>query len=42
MPLMLRYVARSDVGLVREGNEDSGYAGRACWPWRTAWGARGR
>ena len=27
MPLMLRYVARSDVGLVREGNEDSGYAG---------------
>ncbi|NED98722.1 PP2C family protein-serine/threonine phosphatase [Phytoactinopolyspora halotolerans] len=27
MPLMLRYVARSDVGLIREGNEDSGYAG---------------
>jgi PPM family protein phosphatase len=27
MPLKLRYVARSDVGLVREGNEDSGYAG---------------
>lgn len=27
MPLSLRYVARSDVGLVREGNEDSGYAG---------------
>src|SRR5215207_9111511 len=27
MPLMLRYVARSDVGLVRDGNEDSGYAG---------------
>ncbi|MGH8826069.1 MAG: PP2C family protein-serine/threonine phosphatase, partial [Jiangellaceae bacterium] len=27
MPLTLRYVARSDVGLVREGNEDSGYAG---------------
>jgi len=27
MPLILRYVARSDVGLVREGNEDSGYAG---------------
>lgn len=27
MPLTLRYVARSDVGLIREGNEDSGYAG---------------
>ncbi|HEX6337346.1 MAG TPA: PP2C family serine/threonine-protein phosphatase [Jiangellaceae bacterium] len=27
MPLILRSVARSDVGLVREGNEDSGYAG---------------
>ncbi|PSL05168.1 protein phosphatase [Haloactinopolyspora alba] len=27
MALTLRYVARSDVGLVREGNEDSGYAG---------------
>lgn len=27
MPLTLRYVARSDVGLVREVNEDSGYAG---------------
>ncbi|WP_157987512.1 Stp1/IreP family PP2C-type Ser/Thr phosphatase [Jiangella endophytica] len=27
MPLTLRYAARSDVGLVREGNEDSGYAG---------------
>jgi serine/threonine protein phosphatase PrpC len=27
MTLALRYVARSDVGLVREGNEDSGYAG---------------
>jgi serine/threonine protein phosphatase PrpC len=27
MPLTLRYVARSEVGLVREGNEDSGYAG---------------
>src|SRR5690606_4104106 len=27
MPLTLRYVARSDVGLVREGNEDAGYAG---------------
>ncbi|HJU97849.1 MAG TPA: PP2C family serine/threonine-protein phosphatase [Jiangellaceae bacterium] len=27
MPLKLRYIARSDVGLVREGNEDSGYAG---------------
>ncbi len=27
MPLTLRYVARSDPGLVREGNEDSGYAG---------------
>jgi len=26
MPV-LRYAARSDVGLVREGNEDSGYAG---------------
>ena len=27
MPLCLRYAARSDVGLVRDGNEDSGYAG---------------
>lgn len=27
MPLSMRYAARSDVGLVREGNEDSGYAG---------------
>jgi serine/threonine protein phosphatase PrpC len=25
--LMIRYAARSDVGLVRDGNEDSGYAG---------------
>jgi protein phosphatase len=27
MSLRLRYAARSDVGLLREGNEDSGYAG---------------
>src|SRR5262245_8132312 len=27
MTLVLRYAARSDVGLLREGNEDSGYAG---------------
>jgi protein phosphatase len=27
MSFSLRYVARSDVGLIREGNEDSGYAG---------------
>ena len=27
MGLVLRYAARSDVGLIREGNEDSGYAG---------------
>lgn len=27
MTLMIRYVAKSDVGLIREGNEDSGYAG---------------
>ncbi len=27
MTLVLRYAARSDVGLVRSGNEDSGYAG---------------
>lgn len=26
-PLRLRYSARSDIGLVRQGNEDSGYAG---------------
>ena len=26
MPLVFRYAARSDVGLVRQGNEDSGYA----------------
>jgi protein phosphatase len=26
MPLTFRYAARSDVGLVRQGNEDSGYA----------------
>lgn len=25
--LLLRYAARSDIGLVRQGNEDSGYAG---------------
>lgn len=29
MALALRYAARSDVGLIREGNEDSGYAGPA-------------
>jgi len=29
MSLHLRYAARSDVGLIREGNEDSGYAGPA-------------
>ncbi len=29
MALALRYAARSDVGLVRQGNEDSGYAGPA-------------
>jgi protein phosphatase len=29
MTLHLRYAARSDVGLIREGNEDSGYAGPA-------------
>lgn len=27
MPLTLRFTARSHVGMVREGNEDSGYAG---------------
>ena len=27
MALTLRYAARSDVGLLRDGNEDSGYAG---------------
>ena len=27
MALALRYSARSDVGLIREINEDSGYAG---------------
>jgi serine/threonine protein phosphatase PrpC len=27
MTLALRYAARSDVGMVRKGNEDSGYAG---------------
>ena len=27
MTLQLRYAAKSDVGLVRQGNEDSGYAG---------------
>ena len=25
--LSLRYAAKSDVGLVRQGNEDSGYVG---------------
>ncbi len=29
MPLVVRAVARSHVGLVRSGNEDSGYAGRS-------------
>src|SRR6476620_7893979 len=27
MTLVLRYAARSDVGLLRDGNEDSAYAG---------------
>lgn len=27
MTIALRYAARSDVGLIREGNEDAGYAG---------------
>ena len=27
MTIALRYVVRSDVGLLREGNEDSAYAG---------------
>ena len=27
MALALRFAARSDIGLLREGNEDSGYAG---------------
>jgi len=27
MAIALRYAARSDVGLLRDGNEDSGYAG---------------
>src|SRR6266545_4409720 len=27
MTLSLRFAARSDIGLIREGNEDSGYAG---------------
>ena len=27
MALALRFAARSDVGLIREGNEDSAYAG---------------
>jgi PPM family protein phosphatase len=27
MPIALRYAARSDLGLLRDGNEDSGYAG---------------
>jgi protein phosphatase len=27
MALALRYAARSDVGLLRDGNEDSAYAG---------------
>jgi PPM family protein phosphatase len=27
MPLSLRFAARSDIGLLRDGNEDSGYAG---------------
>src|SRR5207237_9785488 len=27
MTLVLRYAVRSDVGLLREGNEDSAYAG---------------
>ena len=32
MTLALRYAVRSDVGLLREGNEDSAYAG----PWLLA------
>jgi len=37
MTLELRYAVRSDVGLLREGNEDSAYAGRACSRWLTGW-----
>lgn len=28
MPIEIRYAARSDVGLVRKQNQDSGYAGQ--------------
>ena len=29
MTLYLRYAAKSDVGMVRKANEDSGFAGRS-------------
>ena len=37
MAIALRYAARSDVGLVRQNNQDSGYAARTCWSSPTAW-----
>ena len=48
MTISLRFAARSDVGLVRQSNQDSGYAGpHLCllcdgdvWPYALALGRR--
>ena len=39
MTIGIRFAARSDVGLLREGNEDSATPVRACSPSPTAWAA---
>ncbi len=40
MSLSLRFAAGSHKGMIREGNEDSGYAGPGSSPSPTAWAAR--
>ena len=43
MTLQLRYVAHSEIGLIRKNNQDSGLReSRICWWWPTAWAARRR
>ncbi len=40
MTLTMRYAARSDVGLLRDGNEDSGYAGDRLLAIAEGWGGQ--
>lgn len=40
MSLSLRFAAGSHKGMIREGNEDSGYAGPVSSRSPTAWAAR--